>query len=220
MRTTTTAPARPNVDEMFVVHRVFRREFTAMPDIVRRVEDGDVARAVVVADYVDLVLGGLHMHHVGEDEVLWPRLLERAAPSTGLVETMQEQHERVDAHAARVTPLLAEWRHTASSVRGEQLARAVEGFTADLFTHLDLEEREVLPLVSQHITVAEWNSLGEHGRDTMSLRRAPLLFGALLEEADERERAFMLAPLPAPLRVYLETLGARRYRRWAARVRQ
>lgn len=217
---TTTVTARPNVDEMVVVHRVFRREFTAMPGIVRRVGDGDLARATVVADYVDLVLGGLHMHHVGEDEVLWPRLLERAAPSTGLVETMQEQHERVDEHAARVGPLLAEWRLTASSVRGEQLARAVEAFTADLCTHLDLEEREILPLVSQHISVAEWDSLGEHGRDTMSLRQAPLLFGALLEEADERERAFMLEPLPALLRLYLVTLGARRYRRWAARVRE
>lgn len=218
--TTTTVHERPNVEEMAVVHRVFRREFGAAPGLVRGVAASDVRRAGVVADHLDLVLAGLHMHHTGEDEVLWPRLLERAAPSTGLVETMQAQHERVDALADQVTPLLAAWRARADSLAGEQLARVLEDFTDALLEHLEREEREVVPLIARHITPAEWDSLGEHGRDAMSPRQLPLLFGSLLEEATAEERRMLLAPLPVLVRWLLLTLGARVYRRRIRQVRQ
>lgn len=219
MSHTVHATTRPDVQEMVVIHRVFRREFTAVPALVREVPAGDTRRAALVAQHLRLILGGLHMHHTGEDEVLWPRLLERAAPSADLVRTMREQHERVDLGAERVTPLLADWVSAPTALRGEQLARQVEDFAAALFEHLDLEEREILPLVTRHISVAEWDSLGEHGKDAMTPRQLPLLFGAILEEADEGERARMLAHLPAPVRLVLSTVGAWQYRRYITRVR-
>ncbi len=219
MTTAVQSTEKPDVNEMLVIHRVFRREFVALPTLIRGVADGDTARAVVVADALRLVLGGLHMHHTGEDELLWPLLLERAAPSTGLVETMQAQHRRVDEYADQVDPLVEEWRSNASAVRGEQLARVLEQFAKALFEHLDLEEREILPLVSRHITVKEWDSLGEHGKESMSSKQLPLLFGAILEDASPEERARMLAHLPAPIRLVMRTLGARQYRRYITRVR-
>ena len=141
--TTTTDTSRPNIQEMYVVHRVFRREFAMIPRLVRGVREGDTARAGLVGSHLRCMLDGLHMHHTGEDEVLWPLLLERAAPSAELVRTMQAQHERVDSRVER--------SHRCSrsgsgplSVRGEQLARLVEEFREALLEHLDLEEREIL----------------------------------------------------------------------------
>lgn len=219
MTAITRTDQRPDVHEMVVIHRVFRREFAAIPGLVRRVADGDAARAQVVGGHLELILAGLHMHHTGEDEVLWPLLLERAAPSTGLVETMQEQHHRVDEYADQLGPLLATWQASPSVLRGEQLARTVEQFREALCEHLDLEEREILPLVSRHVSVAEWDSLGEHGKDSMSSRQLPLMFGSILEDADEDERARMLAHLPAPIRWVMRTIGARQYARYITRVR-
>jgi hypothetical protein len=219
MTTTTRTDPRPDVHEMVVIHRVFRREFTAIPGLVRRVADGDTARAEIVGGHLSLILSGLHMHHTGEDEVLWPLLLERAAPSTGLVETMQAQHHRVDEYADQVGPLLEQWQQNPSPLRGEQLARIVEQFAGALVEHLDLEEREILPLVSRHISVAEWDSLGEHGKDSMSSRQLPLMFGSILEDADDDERSRMLAHLPGPIRLVMKTIGARQYRRYITRVR-
>ena len=219
MSNATRTEQRPNVHEMYVIHRVFRREFTALPGLVRATPANDLVRAQIVGVHLRLVLGGLHMHHTGEDEVLWPRLLERAAPSTNLVETMQSQHERVDAYADQVAPLLDDWMATGSPVRGEQLARRLEDFAGALFEHLDLEEREVLSLISRHITVAEWNSLGAHGRGAMSPRQLPILFGCILEDADKQERKMMLATLPLPVRLLMTTVGAGQYRRYINRVR-
>ncbi|MFF0816771.1 hemerythrin domain-containing protein [Rhodococcus sp. NPDC003318] len=213
------APPRPDVNEMVVIHRVFRREFTVLPKLIRAVTEGDAARAGLVAEHLTLILDGLHMHHTGEDAVLWPLLQVRAAPSTALVETMQRQHELVDGRTEEVRTLSAVWAQAPTPIGGEQLAQLVEDLATALFEHLDLEERQILPLVSRHITAPEWQSLGDHGRDAMSTRQLPLMFGAILEEADADERGRMLAQLPAPVRLFLRTVGARQYRRYITRVR-
>lgn len=217
--TTTTATDKPDVNEMRVIHRVFRRELGALPGLVRRVPDGDVERAEVVGGHAEFILFGLHSHHTGEDENLWPLLLERAQPSTELVETMQAQHERVHENVDRCQELLAPWRAAPDAGRGEELARALEQLNEALVEHLDQEERDILPLAEEHITVAEWARLGEHGRDSMSRDQLPIMFGAILEEADPTERAHMLALVPGPIRLLLRTVGARQYRRYISRVR-
>ncbi|WP_377641836.1 hemerythrin domain-containing protein [Oryzobacter terrae] len=216
---TTPTTDRPWVHEMVIIHRAFRREFTLLPRLIRDVRSGDTERAATLAGALRLVLGGLHHHHTGEDVVLWPALLERAAPSTGLVETMQAQHEVVDATMEQVQPLLDAWEQDPTTARGAELADLLDRLAAALFEHLDLEEREILPLAQRHITVAEWNSLGEQGIEEMDQKQLPILFGAILEECSPEERRAMLAKLPLPVRIVLRTIGARQYRRYVSRVR-
>ena len=45
--------------------------------------------------------------------------------------------------------------------------------------------------------MAEWDSLGEHGKDAMTPKQLPLMFGCLLEDASPDERTMMLRALPA-----------------------
>ena len=82
-----------------------------------------------------------------------------------------------------------------------------------------MEEREILPLASRHLTAAEWDQMGEHGKDAMSTSQLPIMFGLVLEDADDEERARMLAHLPTPIRVALRTVGAWQFRRYIRRVR-
>lgn len=210
---------RPDVRDMFTVHRVFRREFPSIARLVREVRPGDLRRAAVLGDHLRLVLAGLHMHHTGEDEILWPLLLDRAAPSASLIATMQAQHEGVERLTERVEPLLRAWTAEASPVRGEQLAQLVDDLDAALAEHLTLEEREILPLASRYVTEDEWATLGGHGTDAMTARQLPLMFGSLLEEATPDERRALLAALPAPVRVLMRLVGEPYYRRCISRVR-
>jgi hypothetical protein len=219
MTAATITDQRPDVQEMVVVHRAFRRESAAAAGYVRRTPEGDTRRAKIVADHVRLCLAGLEMHHTGEDAVLWPLLLERAAPSTGLVETMQAQHHAVEAHTEAITPALAAWEANPTRAAGENLATLFEGLTTALVEHLDLEEREILPLASRHVTAAEWNQMGEHGKDSMSPSQLPIMFGLVLEDADEQERARMLGNLPLPIRLLLRSIGAWQFKRYVRRLR-
>ncbi|WP_062464718.1 hemerythrin domain-containing protein [Demequina soli] len=219
MTATVPPDQRPDIQEMVVIHRAFRREFGIVPAYIRATADGDTARASVVARHLRLCMAGLEMHHTGEDIVLWPLLLERAAPSTGLVETMQAQHHGVDAHIEAVQPALAAWEEHPTAAGGERLAMLVEGFSTALFEHLDLEEREILPLAYRHVTDAEWRQMGQHGTEVMSRSELPIMFGLVLEDADADERARMLATLPVPVRLLLRTVGAWQFSRYVRRLR-
>jgi hypothetical protein len=165
------------------------------------------------------MLDALHVHHVGEDENLWPLLLERAAPSAELIHTMQAQHERVHVGVDQCQELLGHWRTDPDLSLGEQLASALGELHEALVEHLDQEERDILPLAEQYVSVAEWAKLGEHGRGSMSRDQLPIMFGAILEDAEPAERADMLAQVPGPVRLILRTVGARQYRRYISRVR-
>src|SRR5689334_20924962 len=79
-RMTTDTQTLTDVHDMVVVHKAFRRELRLIPELVRAVPAGDTTRAAVVAGHARLVLQGLHLHHTGEDELLWPKLLQRDAP--------------------------------------------------------------------------------------------------------------------------------------------
>ena len=217
--TPETAEQLTDVRDMYVVHRVFRREFTLIPRLVRAVRPGDTARARVVAGHARLVLAGLDMHHTGEDALLWPKLLERAAPSADLVHRMEAQHHRVEELIAELGEALPRWEAEARPAVTEEVASTFDALRVALLDHLDDEERHILPLAERHITPQEWAGLGEHGMAKVKKSDLPVLFGSMLEEASPDERTLMLGLVPAPVRLLLRTVFAWQYRRYITRVR-
>ncbi|MEV6239785.1 hemerythrin domain-containing protein [Lentzea sp. NPDC051838] len=203
---------RSTVDtwEMVVIHRWFKREFAAMPALVRGVAPGDRKNAEYVAEFVEMMAGLLHHHHVGEDEMLWPKLLERVGGmDTELVQRMEQQHEVVGGALERVEQLLPHWRNNADAITRDELAEVLHGMSGPLTEHLTEEESKVLPLVSIHITQAEWDALGKNGASSMPKGAKGFdAIGMILQETTPRERAGFLQLLPAPVRVLYQLFGA------------
>lgn len=208
-----------DVHDMVVVHRAFRREFGLLPGLVRAVRPGDTVRAGVVAGHARMILKGLHLHHTAEDDLLWPKLLERAAPEAALIARMEGQHEQVEHHLDRLGPALDRWQAEARPAVTEEVASTLEALATVLLVHLDEEEREILPVAARHISPAEWAELGDHGIAAMSRSELPILFGAVLEEATPEETAEMVAKLPLPARLLLRPVLLPRYRRYVRKVR-
>src|SRR3712207_152261 len=161
--TQTANATLTDVHDMVVVHRVFRRELRLIPQLVREVAPGDIARAGVLAGHARLVLTGLHGHHTAEDELLWPKLLDRCTPDAELVHRMEAQHERVHDALEALGPALDRWEAEARPAVSVEVAAGFDALRAALVEHLDDEEREILPMAARHITQAEWDELGEHG---------------------------------------------------------
>jgi hemerythrin-like domain-containing protein len=214
-----TRAERPPIEGMYMIHRVFRREFGMLPGLVRKVDGGDRRRAVVVHGHLRTVLAQLHLHHTSEDVALWPRLLDRARPSTSLIYTMEEQHHGVEVADARIRDLADTWTADPTTAHGEDLAQALEEMDTALAEHLDLEERAILPLVEQHITPAEWKEMTEHAGRSMPLTLAPILLGLTLEEATPAERDMVRSDIPRPMWLVLGLIGPVLYRRYIGRVR-
>lgn len=216
---TDTAHRLIDVHDMVVVHRAFRREFALIPRLIRAVAAGDLARAATVAGHTRRCLQGLHLHHTGEDDLLWPKLLERAAPETELILRMEAQHLRVEELVDLLGPAVDRWEAEARPAAGEEVARLVEDLRTALLEHLDDEEVHILPIAARHITQPEWDELGEHGLAQVPKAELPITVGMVLEEATPAERADILGKAPAPARLLLRTLGAWQYRRYVRSVR-
>ena len=208
---------RPYTHEMVVVHRAFRREATLLPELVRGVRDGDTARATRLVEYLAEYTAGLHHHHALEDELVWPLLLTRAAPGPDLVARMLEQHERIDRSLADVEALRAAWERATDREAGADLASALDRHRTVLIQHLDDEESLVLPLVAEHLTVAEWDLVGTRGLETVPRNKLLLALGAILEDATPEERAYFLGKAPLAGRLAWKLIGRCQY---AARTRK
>ncbi|MEU6341620.1 hemerythrin domain-containing protein [Streptomyces sp. NPDC046977] len=209
--------AMADVRDMYMAHTMMRREFRLLPQLVRDVPAGDTRRAEVVAAHADKVCQILHLHHEGEDEVLWPRLLERGGEGTAaIVPTMEEQHHGIDEALGDATELLAGWRSTARG--GDELAAAFERLLTALLEHMALEEKEILPLAERHITAAEWMLLAEHGLEKTPKKDLVLAFGMMAYEGDPEVVKAALSHAPFVARMIMPIVGPRTYAAHARRV--
>lgn len=221
MTDTTNAASQQLTDvrDMYVVHRVFRREFALVPDLIRQVAPGDIRRAAVVAGHARLILVGLDLHHTGEDALLWPKLLDRDPPHTDLIHRMEGQHHRVEELIAELTDALPRWEAEVRPAVSEEVASTFDALRVALFEHLADEEEHILPIAARCVTQQEWNELGEHGVAKMDRSQVPLMFGAMLEEATPEERTLMLGLVPPPVRLLVRTVFAWQYRRHVKKIR-
>ena len=202
---TDTGSDRPLIQQMVVIHRVFRREFGLLPALIRGVAADDLDRAKVVADHATWLLRFVHVHHSGEDELLWPVLLERVEIESDLIRRMEDQHEQVAALVPRAEAQLPGWAAEPSTQRGEELATTFEEMAQVLDEHLGEEESQILPLVETHLSVEEWARLGQHATASLAPPDLMASLAAILEEADDGERAMFTVVLPPPvLTVFVE----------------
>jgi len=219
----TTAHTHKPTDtwDMIVVHRVFRREFRLAPGLVRAVVEGDTRRAGILAEHLSSLALGLDHHHAIEDELLWPLMLARASMHADLINRMEAQHERLHVPLARIDELLPRWRARALAVDRDELADVLAQASVALDEHLRDEERQMLPLIEQYVTPAEWRAVGERGKSAIPKGKMALVFlGAILEDATPEEKARFLAELPAPARLLWRLTGERTYAEARDRVRR
>ncbi len=210
--------ARPaRTEEMAIIHRIFRRGFPMVAALIRQAPAGDTARAETIAAYLNFHLNGLHNHHSGEDTNIWPRLLERAAPEAELINRMEAQHEVVAERSERVRALLRAWGRSPAS--GEELATALDEFTAALVEHLDDEEAHVVPLIRAHITAEEWEQFGQETFEKFTNPEKLIATGELESVASAAEAEWFLGTLPLPVKLMWRYLGRRKYAAYMRNVR-
>ncbi|GGX76625.1 hemerythrin domain-containing protein [Streptomyces fructofermentans] len=208
-----------DIRDMLVVHQAFLAAYEKAPGLVLGVRDGDSDRAEVVADHLRLVGDFLHLHHKGEDDLLWPKIEMRAPASLDpVLRILEAQHVEIDSLTARASELADRWRTTARASTGEKLAEALTRLGRELARHLELEEKEVLSSVHLYVSAKEWHQLGDHAINGLPRAKLPIIFGMLAEIADPSVVKLMLESAPVVPRVIMPMLGPRAYARHARRV--
>jgi hemerythrin-like domain-containing protein len=205
--------------DMVLVHRVFCREFRLLPLMVRGVAEEDTEAADRISRHLREMVDALHHHHQSEDELLWPRLVQRTPVDAGLVGRMEAPHAIIGEILRRVNPVTSAWRSTASAGDRDALAADLAELHTRLEEHLDEEEQHILPIVGQTITGTEWAELAERGFAAMPKRRALVFLGHILESASPAERSRFLGRVPPPVRLLYRLVGKRAFTRETAALR-
>lgn len=207
-----------DTSDMVAVHTVFRRALSAAPTTLASVDVGDDDQVAVVASYYANLLAFLHVHHEGEDELLWPRLLERV-PDPDLVRRIAAQHRDVDTSVTKAEQCLGDWAAGPTAASAKTLATALSELGVVLGAHLDEEEREILPLAAVHISAQEWGELPAHGLSNFSGDKLWLVLGLIQEAMTPEQAAAMLAHMPPPAVEFWTNVGRPQFDAFIATVR-
>jgi Hemerythrin HHE cation binding domain len=178
-----TAPHTPDykleMTTMFAYHDALRRDMEP------------VARMTARSAGWEMFKKFLHVHHVAEDEALWPvvrqALIDRA-DDVGLLDEMEAEH-------AALGPLLDDIDDALD--RGNPAPRATADLIARLREHLGHEEEAALPVVDRTLDEERWMQFGEASAAKIG-PDMPTFLPWLLDGADGERIQAILGHLPEP----------------------
>lgn len=205
--------------QMPLIHRIFRQGLREVRRLVAEVPPMATARSRAVDAHLGFLLDGLHHHHTGEDEMVWPVLNERLGAQAHLVARMEPQHRRIDEEVTRVRDASARWAEQPVPELATALTTALRTLLEVLEKHLDEEERVVVPLIDAHLSATEWGDMGRRIFERFAPRERPIAMGQLLEVASDEEARLMFSDLPLLVRALWAVAGRRQYRRYIGAVR-
>ncbi len=195
---------RPVTLGMRLALRAMLRDAARLPALLEHLSRGPVtsARAAAVGRDGGGFCDSVHHHHAAEDDVLWPVLAASAGPHVDLAELS-------DDHAA-LDPLLHRIRagaETFRSARDEDAATALAVDLAELrdllAEHIADEEAAVLPVIEEHVSVADWGQVEAEIRTRAKLSvEAPRVLAVVTPE----ERAVLVEEGGVALRLLLAVL--------------
>jgi len=209
---------RPDTSDMPAVHKVFRLSLAATPAFTASAA-GDSDRRALIANYYTNVLAFLEAHHDGEEELVFPLIIERAPESKILVEEAKAQHAKVVGLMATARDSLGSWEAKADS-DASGVVQSLQALNNVLSPHLDQEEAEIVPLASEHLTIEEWGALPGHAMAHFQGDKIWLIMGLIRENFTQSQRDMMLEHMPPPARQMWETMGESSFNDLIAQVRQ
>ena len=115
-------------------------------------------------------------------------------------------------------PPVDRWIDLGDDGSRDELITALNHLHGLLVTHLDTEERELLPLAAAHLTPGQWAAVGEAGAAAVPKSKMLLVFGMFAYEGDPEVLTTMLHSAPPPARAIVPLLAPRIYARYAKRI--
>jgi hypothetical protein len=206
--------------EMAMVHRAFRNELHGFPELINGVGAGDAKRAAVVNAHLSFIATLLHHHHTAEDDLIWPKLHARVPLSDNDICRMEDAHRTIAVSVDTAKAAGSAWAKTGAPSAAERLRKAVDELIRCVDVHLADEERGVVPLIDEYITVPEWTKATARGASILRTHpRLGLVFaGCMLDGVSDEDKHRFLAGVPVVARMMWQLAGPRTYEGYRARL--
>ncbi len=196
-----TAPGNytTDVSDMFAVHKALTGALDAAPTYVAKA-GVDSERVEVIGSFYENVIELLHVHHTGEDELVYPVLEERCGESRSELERIDDQHKLLHAPMDAGRSAIATWRAAPSTDNAQAVIDAIASIADPLRSHLAEEETVMLPIASKWMSPEEWGRLPGHDLMIFRADKPWLGLGLVREQLNQEQCDGMLAGMPPEMR--------------------
>jgi hemerythrin-like domain-containing protein len=192
---TTPGSYATETSDMIAVRQALMGALRAAPSLVSSAGDSS-DRVDLIGSYCENVLEFLHVHHAGEDELIYPILEERRVEDNAMLERIGAQHSLLKEPMDEARTAIAAWRASPSIEGGQTVVTLITTIDDTLRPHLEEEETEVLPVASAWISPEEWAQLPGYALQSFSGDKPWLALGLVRERLPSDQRDQMLAGMP------------------------
>jgi len=198
-QTVTGITAGADTSDYTAIHRSIRSAGYAIAAAAETLHPDDHDRMDAFVRYWRGHTGEILSHHGVEDEIFFPALRKRAPEAAEVLAQLDAEHHRLDR-------LMEESRAAIEGVvTGDQpleAARRLRRLADVMDDHLDLEDREIVPLFARNFTAAEYDELTKAAIKHVGLgKQAAFTVPYVGYWTTEEERVMLLGTAPLPFRV-------------------
>jgi|EndMetStandDraft_8_1072994.scaffolds.fasta_scaffold249517_1 hemerythrin HHE cation binding domain-containing protein len=208
----------PDLTTLVVLHRTMRRDARRFADAVARVCELDrTVRVPALRRWYAGFQAELHDHHVIEDEIFFPALVERVPAAGALIGRVDADHDRLGYLLGRIGVVLERLAnpHVSFRLAYAEAVMLTDGLHALLESHLGFEDEEIVPLFERHFSASQHEELETQARRRVVLRQLLFTVPWAMEGAETEEQQHLMDTVPFTFKViWYATRG--RYRRLAS----
>jgi hemerythrin-like domain-containing protein len=154
MKAASSSPA--DTQMMGIVHSALRRDLDRAEDILSRPTPPRDSQRMAIAQHLHAMMDFLHVHHVGEDDWLWPTIRRLNPAASEVLDQMDADHLSIAPHMAKVKAAADAYNISGSG--RESLVHALADLRDSLDPHLRREEDDMMPIVASTLTGQQWDS--------------------------------------------------------------
>ncbi|MFJ2393729.1 hemerythrin domain-containing protein [Streptomyces sp. NPDC087843] len=171
----------------------------------------------------DFLVVNLRHHHESEDDDLWPRIVATAPAVAHELQSLSEEHERLDAALDQLAAVALNGGGTDGDSSGTARPRTDHDGASDatvrtalhaaavtvrdtVHDHLAHEEPVLFPALRDHVTPAQWADFSQRVIATTPPVAGHLMVGFLDEVGTPAEVELVLSGLPEPVRLLVPAM--------------
>jgi hypothetical protein len=212
----------PAVAYQRVLHQTVRREFRMLAGLASWAPADDAVRTAEITRHADLMARVLLQHHATERELLWPALFRSLPDPEAVRDVVADWTSRtalLDHTLRDLSTVARQWAVAGTAPARDAFVRACTRLADAVDEATRVEERDLLPLLSEYLPDGEWAAVSRAATTTLSGREQMLVLGLALEDACALDRARLLAGLSPAARTAWRMFGRRDFHAAVVRLR-
>jgi len=199
---------------MNIVHQALRRDLERATTALTGTRPPPDRQRIAIAGHLGWMMVFLRAHHESEDAGIYSVVRERRPDAAIILDRMHDDHREIARAIDSVDAAASTYATSdAALVRG-RLVAAISELNEVLVPHLQREEADMMPIVSEVLTEGEWLAI-EHEHNVKAKRASQLGKEGhwLIDDTNAEDRDKVLGLVPAVPRFVLLHGYERSYRR-------